>query len=89
MSEQSMVAKASEIVREMMSGNNCLQDVCRSAPCECADDIARAVVELLGEPTPDMRIRGGIAISEALPHAGTYVDAADACWRAMLAARPK
>lgn len=40
------------------------------------------------EPTPDMRIAGGIAWSDALPDAETYVDTADACYKAMLAAAP-
>lgn len=40
------------------------------------------------EPTPDMRIAGGIAWSDAMPTAATYVDAADACYKAMLAVAP-
>ena len=40
------------------------------------------------EPTPEMRIAGGIAWSEAEATAETYVDTADACYKAMLAARP-
>lgn len=31
-----------------------------------------------------MRIAGGIAWSDALPTAETYVDTADACFRAMI-----
>jgi hypothetical protein len=38
------------------------------------------------EPTPDMRIAGGIAWSKATANAETYVDNADACYKAMLAA---
>jgi hypothetical protein len=38
------------------------------------------------EPTPDMRIKGGIAWSEAMDTAETYVDTADACYKAMLGA---
>lgn len=48
---ESMVERASEIVREKMAGNNCIQDVCRHAPCECADDIARAVIDLFQATT--------------------------------------
>jgi hypothetical protein len=84
-----MLQRLSEVVREKMGGNTCIQDVCRSAPCECADDIARAVIEALRKPTPDMRIQGGIAWSEALPTAETYVDTADACWKAMIDAALK
>lgn len=40
------------------------------------------------EPTPDMRIAGGIAWAEALKTAETYVDCADACWKAMWDAHP-
>lgn len=41
------------------------------------------------EPTADMRIAGGIAWAEALPNAETYVDTADACWKAMFDAAPR
>lgn len=39
------------------------------------------------EPTPDMRIAGGIAWAEASKTAETFVDCADACWKAMWDAR--
>lgn len=39
------------------------------------------------EPTPDMRIVGGIAWYEAAKTAETFVDCADACWKAMWDAR--
>jgi hypothetical protein len=40
------------------------------------------------QPTPDMRIAGGIAWVEVGPTSETYVDNADACYKAMLAAAP-
>jgi len=40
-------------------------------------------IDLPREPTPDMRIAGGIAWAEASATAETYVDNADACWKAM------
>lgn len=39
------------------------------------------------EPTPNMRIAGGIAWTEASKTAETLVDCADACWKAMWDAR--
>lgn len=39
------------------------------------------------EPTPAMRIAGGIAWTEAFKIAETFVDCADACWKAMWDAR--
>lgn len=47
-----------------------------------ADDIVK-IMEAAREPTPSMRIAGGIAWAKALPTAETYVDCADACWKAM------
>lgn len=44
---------------------------------------ARAAIEELKEPTPDMRIAGGIALASAMQTAETLVDPADACWKAM------
>lgn len=38
------------------------------------------------EATPEMLIQGGIAWSEALPSAETYVDTANACYKAMIKA---
>lgn len=49
-----------------------------------AEAVARIVIAALREPTPDMRIAGGIAWSNALPSAETYVDSADAGWKAMI-----
>jgi hypothetical protein len=45
-------------------------------------DAARVAIEAVRDPTPDMRIAGGIAWAEAA--AETYVDNADACFKAMI-----
>jgi hypothetical protein len=49
-----------------------------------AEKTARAVVLMMREPTPDMRVDGGIAWALADEEAETYVDNADACWKAMI-----
>lgn len=46
--------------------------------------LARAAIESLRNPTPDMCIAGGIAIAESMKTAETHVDNAHECWNAML-----
>lgn len=55
----------------------------RAAMLRCA----RAVIEAISEPTAEMCISGGIAISETATSGAdqTLVDISDACWRAMIA----
>lgn len=65
---ESMVEKVSEALRKAMSGNDCLQLVCRHPPCECADDLARAAIDAMREPTEEMVWAG-------FEHTG------DPCWQ--------
>ncbi len=55
MSAQSMVEKVSEALRAAIDGNDCIQNVCRRAPCECADDLARVAIEAMRNPTDQQR----------------------------------
>lgn len=52
--------------------------------CRLSRQLARVAIEAIREPTPQMRVDGGIAWVEALPDSETYVDTADACWKAMI-----
>lgn len=47
-------------------------------------DLMRAAIEAMRESTPDMNIKGGIAISDADGTAETLVDCSSACWQAMI-----
>lgn len=53
------------------------------------NEAAKAAIAAMREPTPDMNIAGGIAWSNALPKAGTYVDNAAAGYQAMIDAALK
>ena len=53
------------------------------------EKLSRAAIAAMRKPTPEMRIAGGIAWSNALPAAETYVDSADAGWQAMIDAALK
>ena len=47
-------------------------------------EVARAALEAIREPSPDMCVKGGIAIYDEKPNAYTAVDEAAACHRAMI-----
>ncbi len=45
---------------------------------------AAAAIVSMRVPTPEMYIRGGVAIYEARPMGETAADESSACWRAMI-----
>lgn len=47
-------------------------------------ELMRAAIAAVRESSPDMNIKGGIAIAEADKTAETLVDCSSACWEAMI-----
>ena len=78
------------VARAICCPDGCDGDTGSGKPCDIRREDstsmtqARAAIEAMREPTPEMRINGGIAWVNALPDSETYVDTADACWKAMI-----
>lgn len=80
-----LIEKHVSVTMDLTEGEGALIGVGQAADAIISFSIQSGVGER--EPTPDMRIAGGIAWAEALKTAETYVDCADACWKAMWDAR--
>lgn len=80
-----LIEKHVSVTMDLTEGEGALIGVGQAADAILSFSIQSGVGDR--EPTPDMRIAGGIAWAEALKTAETYVDCADACWKAMWDAR--